>query len=71
MIASTYVLVSAQRLGDIARGKLVQLFVVAEDDDGDIDGTEHRQFVGLLEETAFALEEGAARLVSHTWQRVW
>jgi hypothetical protein len=32
---------------------------VAKDDDGDIDGAEDGKLVGLLEQAAFALEEGA------------
>lgn len=45
---------------DIRRRVFVQLLVVAKDDDGDIDGAEDGEFVRLLEETAFALEEGDA-----------
>jgi uncharacterized membrane protein YebE (DUF533 family) len=52
-------LVPANRFVDIARGKFVELLVVAEDDDGHVDGAEHRELMRLLEETAFALEEGA------------
>jgi uncharacterized membrane protein YebE (DUF533 family) len=52
-------LVPANRLVDIARGEFVELLVVAEDDDGHIDGAEHRELMRLLEKTAFALEEGA------------
>ena len=33
---------------------------MAKDDDGDIDGAEDGELVRLLEETAFALEEGDA-----------
>ena len=32
---------------------------MAEDDDGNVDGAEHRQLVSLLEQAAFALQEGA------------
>lgn len=31
-----------------------------EDDDGDVDGAEDGELMGLLEQTAFALEEGDA-----------
>jgi hypothetical protein len=34
---------------------------VAENDDGDVDRAEDGKLVSLLEETAFALQEGAAR----------
>ena len=54
-----YILVPANRLVDIARGEFVELLIVAEDDDGHIDGAEHRELMRLLEKTAFALEEGA------------
>jgi hypothetical protein len=52
-------LVAANRLVDVAGREFVELLVVAEDDDGDVDGAEHRELMRLLEETAFALEEGA------------
>jgi len=45
-------------LVDISRRVFVQLFVVAENDDSDVDGTQHGKLVRLLEQTAFALEEG-------------
>lgn len=40
-------------------GELVELVVVAKDDYGDVDLAEFGELVGLLEEAAFALEEGA------------
>ena len=55
-----YILIAANGLVDVARGKLVQLLVVAEDDDCDVDGAEDRELVRLLEQAAFALQEGAA-----------
>lgn len=44
---------------------------MAEDDHGDIDGAEHRQFVGLFEQTAFSFEERpvCARLVADGLKR--
>jgi hypothetical protein len=57
-VNETYIVVSAQGLIDVARRELVQFLVVAEDDDGDVDRTQHRQLVGFLEQAAFALEEG-------------
>jgi K+-sensing histidine kinase KdpD len=54
-----YILVPANRLVDVARGELVQLLVVAEDDDSNVDGAEHRELMRLLEQAAFALKEGA------------
>lgn len=53
-------MVPANRLVDVAGREFVELLVVAEDDDGHVDGAEHRELVRLLEEAAFALEEGAA-----------
>jgi hypothetical protein len=54
-------LVAANGLIDVARGELVQLLVVAEDDDGDIDGAEDGQLMGLFEQAAFALQKSAGR----------
>jgi len=50
-------LVPANRLVDVARRKLVQLLVVAKDDDGNVDGAQHRELMRLLEQAAFALQE--------------
>jgi hypothetical protein len=52
-----YILVPANGLVDVARGKLVELLVVAEDDDSHVDGAEHRELMRLLEQAAFALQE--------------
>lgn len=57
-VRATIILVSPDRLVDVTGGELVQLLVVAKDDDGDIDGAEDGQLVGLFEKTALALEEG-------------
>lgn len=65
----THILVSPDRLVDVTGGELVQLLVVAKDDDGDIDGAEDGQLVGLFEKTALALEEGAAGAAGQ-WLRV-
>lgn len=58
LVGAAIVLIAANGLVDVARRELVQLLVMAEDDDGDIDGAQHGELVGLLEETALALEEG-------------
>ena len=58
MHATTHILKSCDRLVDVSRRVLVQLLVVAEDDDGDIDGAQDGELMRLLEEAAFALEEG-------------
>lgn len=62
-----YILVAANGLVDVAGRELVQLLVVAKDDDGHVDGAEDRQLVGLFEEAALALEKGAGGRVS--WWR--
>ncbi len=45
----------------VGRRVLVQLLVAAEDEDGDVDGAEDGELVGLLEEAAFPLEKSATR----------
>lgn len=47
---------------DITRGKLVQLFVVPENDNCYIDRTEDGKLMSLLEKTAFALEKGSGAI---------
>jgi hypothetical protein len=44
----------------------VQLLVVAKDDNGHIDGAEHGEFIGLLEETSLPLQKCAADKQKHT-----
>ena len=58
LVGAAIVLEAADDLVDVGGGVLVQLLVVAEDDDGDVDGAEDGELVGLLEEAALALEEG-------------
>jgi hypothetical protein len=41
----------------VTRGVLVDFLVVAENDNGDIDGTKNGQLMSLLEQSTFALEE--------------
>ena len=52
-------MVATNGLVDVARRELVQLLVVAEDDDSHVDRTENGELVGLFEQAALALEEGA------------
>jgi len=54
-------LVAADGLVDVAGRKLVELLVVAEDDDGDVDRAQHGELMRLLEQAAFALQESAAQ----------
>lgn len=56
----TYVVEPPDYLIDVRRRVFVQLLIVTKDDDGDIDGAEDGELVRLLEEAAFALEEGDA-----------
>jgi hypothetical protein len=46
-----------EHLPHVARRELVQLLVVAKDDNGHIDGAEHGEFIGLLEETSLPLQK--------------
>jgi hypothetical protein len=64
----TYILIPADGLVDIARRKLVQLLVVTKDDNRDVNRAKNRELVRLLEQTAFALEEGADE--SQYWEHV-
>lgn len=41
----------------IGRGVLVELLVVAKDENGDIDRAKHGELMSLLEETTFALQK--------------
>ena len=51
--------VSCDQLSHVAGRVLVQLLVLAKDEDGDIHRAKHRELVRLLEKTALALQEGA------------
>lgn len=53
-------MVASDGLVDVARGELVELLVVAKDDDGNVDRAEHGELMSLLEQAALALQEGAA-----------
>lgn len=57
-VCAAIVLVATNGLVDVARRELVQLLVVAEDDDSHVDRTENGELVGLFEQAALALEEG-------------
>jgi hypothetical protein len=59
MSAATYVLVAANSRIDVAGRELVELIVVAKNDDGDIYGAQNGELVSFLEKTTLALEEGA------------
>jgi hypothetical protein len=57
----TYELVSGQNFSNIATRILVQLFVVAKDDHGNVDRAQNRQLMRLLEQASFALEKGSTQ----------
>lgn len=61
MAVMTYILKTCDSLMDVAGRELVKLLVIAEDNDSDIDRAEYAQFVGLLEQAAFSLQEGAVQ----------
>jgi hypothetical protein len=42
-------LVASDGLVDVAGGELIELLVVAEDDDGNVDRAEHGELMSLLE----------------------
>ena len=67
----TYVLVSTNIFIDIAGREFIELLIVAEDDDGNIDGAEDGQLMGLFEQAGFALEESAVEVSLRRFQRVW
>ena len=48
-------MITTDGLIDITGRKFVEFLIVAEDDDGDVDGAEDPELVGLLEETVLAL----------------
>lgn len=45
----------------VTRGELIELLVMAEDDNGDINRAKDSKLMGLLEEASFALEKGPER----------
>jgi hypothetical protein len=58
-------LISSQDLSNITTRVFVQLLIISKDYDRDIDRAENGELMRLLEQAAFALEEGSAeRLAS-------
>lgn len=53
----TYILIATESIVHVTRGVLIEFLVVAENDNGDIDGTKNGQLMSLLEQSTFALEE--------------
>lgn len=60
LLLLTYVLKPPDDLVDVRGRILVELLIVAKDNNSDVDGTQDGQLVRLLEQAAFALEEGDA-----------
>lgn len=60
----TYVVEAGHDIRHVAARILVELLVVAKDNDGDIDGAEDGQLMGFFKETALAFEKGAGDGVS-------
>lgn len=57
-VRAAIILEATDGLVDVAGRKLIELLVVAKDDDSDVDGAEDAQLVCLLEQAAFTLQEG-------------
>lgn len=55
----THILKSANRLVNIARREIIELLVMAKNDDGNINGTEDGKLVRFLEQAPFALQKGS------------
>lgn len=52
-------LIAVCGLAHVIGGVLEELFIVAEDDDGDINRAEDGEFMGFFEEAAFSFDEGS------------
>jgi hypothetical protein len=57
-------LISSQDLSNITTRVFVQLLIISKDYDGDIDRAENGELMRLLEQAAFALEEGSAETLA-------
>lgn len=57
-IGSSIILISSQDLSNITTRVFVQLLIITKDYDSDIDRAENGELMRLLEQAAFALEEG-------------
>lgn len=62
---NTHILKSANGLVDIARREIIELFIMAENDDGNIHGTEDGELMRFLEQTSFALQKGSKSWHQH------
>jgi hypothetical protein len=57
-VCTAIILVSRQDLPNVTTRVFVQLLIISKDYDCDIDRAENRELMRLLEQAAFALEEG-------------
>ena len=57
MRRGTYVGVARDEVAHVRRGVLIELLVVAEDEDGHINRAQHGEFVRLLEQATLPLQE--------------
>jgi hypothetical protein len=57
-VGSSIVLISSQDLPNITTRVFIQLLIISKDYDRDIDRAENGELMRLLEQAAFALEEG-------------
>lgn len=58
----THHLIAVGSLAHVVGRIFEDLFIVAKDDDGDIDRTEDREFMSFFEKAAFSFDEGSASL---------
>lgn len=65
----TNALMSSDELVDIAGRVFVELLILTKNDDCYIDLAKHGQFMRFLEQTALALNEGAAKSISRVRRR--
>jgi hypothetical protein len=64
MCRGAHILISSQDLSNITTRVFVQLLIISKDYDGDIDRAENGELMRLLEQAAFALEEGSAETLA-------
>lgn len=60
---NTYTIATANDLTEISRGKFIKTIVCSENNDGDIDLTEHCEFISLFKKTSFAFEKGSRKMM--------
>ena len=64
MWRGAYILISSQDLPNITTRVFVQLLIISKDYDRDIDRAENGELMRLLEQAAFALEEGSVETLA-------